>query len=81
MPSNVQKSRMGILEVIKDMNSMGDVKTAFTEGYCYDFAYMLQRTFGGEIVYTNDHYLLKVGNKFYDITGEVKAPETFEIDT
>ena len=62
MPSKYKKSHMSIEEVlddIHDLNDRGGVVEVFTEGYCYDFAYMLQRTFGGDIVYNmSDHYLL-----------------------
>ena len=84
MPTNEEKMKMSIEEVIADINSLdpsGGVIEVFTEGYCYDFAYMLQRTFGGDIVYNMlDHYLLHVDGKFYDITGEVEAPLKFEVD-
>lgn len=84
MPTNKEKLKMTIDEIIADIDRIsqsGGMVKVFTDGYCYDFAYMLQRIFGGDIVYNmQDHYLLHVNNKFYDITGEVEAPHTFEID-
>lgn len=45
--------------------------TTFTEGYCYYFALMLQHRFPeGELYYLGwGHFVTKIGDKFYDITG------------
>ena len=66
-----------ILEVIQDFKifEQNDVlKRTFTEGYCYDFAKILQRHApGSTIVWISNrrHYVLEYDKKYYDITGEV----------
>lgn len=84
-PFDVERQRnMSIEEVIEDFKGYevdDSLKLTFTDGYCYDFAYMLQRLFGGDIVYNMiDHYLLHVNGKFYDITGEVPEPDEFVVE-
>ena len=45
----------------------------WTSGNCYFFALILQKVFGGEIVYEQieGHFLLKIGKRYYDWTGNV----------
>ena len=43
----------------------------YTEGSCYHFYLILKEVFPeAECWYDGDHVLTKIGNKFYDITGE-----------
>lgn len=37
---------------------------------CYLFALLLSTKFGGTIYYDNNHCITKIGDKFYDRTGE-----------
>ncbi|MET4696966.1 hypothetical protein V5J34_004932 [Endozoicomonas sp. NE35] len=68
---------MNILNVITDlqrMNSNDVLERIFVEGgYCYDFAYMMKRSFGGDVMYIPEdrHYVLKIDDVCYDITGIV----------
>jgi len=72
---------MDILEVINEIN-IKTTKDLFLNGYCYDFAYMLQRTTGGEICYSESlhHYFLRVDNICYDITGVIDTPSDLKLD-
>ena len=72
---------MDILKVINEINSK-TTKDIFLNGYCYDFAYMLQRTIGGEICYSESlhHYFLMVDGICYDVTGIIDTPSDLEIE-
>lgn len=45
----------------------------FQNGYCYYFAHMLQRRFGGNILYepVRGHFVLGLAGHLYDSTGDV----------
>lgn len=45
----------------------------FTNGYCYQFAIILQERFGGEIFYDYiiGHFYILIDNLYYDIRGNV----------
>lgn len=45
----------------------------YTEGSCYYFYLILKRVFPeAKPYYDADHVITKIGDKFYDITGEVQ---------
>ena len=45
----------------------------YTEGSCYLFYLILKQVFPEAIAYYDaDHVITKIGDKFYDITGEIK---------
>lgn len=45
----------------------------YTEGSCYHFYLILKEVFPeAEPWFDEDHILTKIGDKFYDITGEVR---------
>lgn len=45
----------------------------YTEGSCYHFYLVLKKIFpNAEAYYDLDHIITKIGDRFYDITGEVK---------
>lgn len=75
-----------ILFTIEDFKSFDEhhvMESTFLNGYCYDFAYMLQRTYGGDIVFIKKdcHFVLRIDGKYYDITGEVSVEgKTIEED-
>jgi O-glycosyl hydrolase len=66
-----------ILRIINDFKRFEKnnvLKRTFTQGYCYDFAKILQRnTPDSKIVWLKNrrHYVLEYDGKFYDITGEI----------
>lgn len=44
----------------------------YTEGSCYHFYLILKEVFpDAEAYYDNYHVVTKIGDKFYDITGEI----------
>ena len=64
-------------EFINDMKgkhaeAMEDV---FGHGYCYWFAVILCERFDGEMFYleVDNHWIVRIKGKFYDITGEVSG--------
>lgn len=64
-----------ILDVIKSIReSFYGSTVVYTNGSCYHFFNILKTIFPNAIAYyKNDHIVTKIGNKFYDITGEVKG--------
>ena len=45
----------------------------YTEGSCYHFYLILKEVFPkAECLFDEDHVITKIGNKCYDITGEVR---------
>ncbi|KYC45640.1 MAG: hypothetical protein AMQ74_01892 [Candidatus Methanofastidiosum methylothiophilum] len=66
-----------VLEIIKDMKKLGGkgIVKVFTQGYCYDFAYMMKRDLPKSEIYfikNKKHYVLKHKGKYYDVNGIVK---------
>ena len=55
-----------------------ELEEVFTEGNCYYFALILSDRFDGEIYYLpiDNHFVCKIEDKLYDITGKVKTKET-----
>lgn len=48
----------------------------YTEGSCYHFYLILKQVFAGaEPYYDMDHIITKIGDKYYDITGEVRRED------
>lgn len=48
----------------------------YTEGSCYHFYLILKEVFpDAEPWYDNEHIVTKIGDKFYDITGEIRKDE------
>lgn len=46
----------------------------YTEGSCYHFYLILKQVFpNAEPYFDLDHIITKIGDKFYDITGEVRC--------
>lgn len=50
-----------------------DAQETFLNGCCYWFAVIMQTRFDAEIYYdiVNNHFVSKIRNKFYDVSGEV----------
>jgi len=49
----------------------------YTEGSCYHFYLILKKVFpNAEAYYDLDHVITKIGDRFYDITGEVRRGES-----
>ena len=50
-----------------------ELEYIFTTGNCYYFALILQNRFNGDIYYllNANHFVCKINNDFYDITGKV----------
>lgn len=63
-----------ILQIIKNIReSHPEAVTFYLFGYCYQFHLILKSIFEtSEAYYNSDHVITKIGNKFYDITGEIK---------
>jgi hypothetical protein len=59
------------ISVIRD--SFIGSQQVYTEGSCYHFYLILKEVFPeAECWYDQDHIITKIGDKFYDITGEVR---------
>lgn len=70
---------MNILDFIKGFkkgHQLSVIEDMFANSKCFHFAVVLKNVFGGDIIYDVDlnHFVLKVNNKYYDITGEIEKP-------
>jgi hypothetical protein len=63
---------MNVLKFIKKYESADDL---FRRGQCFWFAFILAHRFKGTIMYqpVDNHFVAKIKNKYYDVTGEVKG--------
>jgi len=62
-------------------NSFEDSIKVYTQGSCYEFYLILKQVFPKAIAYYNeDHVITRIGNKYYDITGEVKKEKHLILD-
>lgn len=60
------------ISVVRD--SFIGSQQVFTEGSCYHFYLILKEVFpDAECWYDQDHVITKIDNRFYDITGEIRA--------
>lgn len=52
------------------------LENVFLNGNCYHFALILKEMYDGEIVYDphEQHFSVKIDNKYYDITGKIEPP-------
>lgn len=52
------------------------LENVFLNGNCYHFALILKEMYDGEIIYDphEQHFVIKVYNKYYDIRGEIEPP-------
>lgn len=75
---------MKIAKVTSNVESfIGKIRDSFigsqqvyTEGSCYHFYLILKEVFtDAEPWYDNEHIVTKIGDKFYDITGEIRKDE------
>lgn len=62
--------------IAKVRDSFIGSQQVYTEGSCYHFYLILKEVFpDAEPWYDNEHIVTKIGDKFYDITGEVRKDE------
>lgn len=62
--------------IAKVRDSFIGSQQVYTEGSCYHFYLILKEVFpDAEPWYDNEHIVTKIGNKFYDITGEIRKDE------
>lgn len=67
-------------EVLKFIDALRSVHKeamidVFSNGCCYWFAVILCDRFDGEMYYleVENHWITKIGDRFYDVTGEVSG--------
>lgn len=62
--------------IAKVRDSFIGSQQVYTEGSCYHFYLILKEVFpSAEPWFDNDHIVTKIGDKFYDITGEIRKDE------
>ena len=62
--------------IAKVRDSFIGSQQVYTEGCCYHFYLILKEVFpNAEPWFDNDHIVTKIGDKFYDITGEIRKDE------
>lgn len=71
----MRPSNANILSFIKTIrDSFEGSELIYTHGSCFKFYLILEKVFpSAEPFYDEDHVITKIGNRFYDITGEVKC--------
>lgn len=63
------------IQTIRD--SFVGSQQVYTNGSCYHFYLILKNVFSvAEPYYDGDHIVTKIGDKFYDITGEISKPSS-----
>ena len=63
--------------IAKIRDSFIGSQQVYTEGSCYHFYLILKEVFSeAECYFDEDHVVTKIGDKFYDITGEVRGDLT-----
>lgn len=68
-----------LIEVIRE--SFPASITVYTRGSCYQFYLILKEVFPeAKCYYDSNHVITKIGNNFYDITGEVKCERHLPIE-
>lgn len=83
---NLSNEVLDFINGFKEMHPL-EIEDVFSNGYCYWFAMILSSRFGvidSSIYYLpiRNHFITKIGNKFYDITGEIiPDEETYEWTT
>jgi len=72
-----------VLEFIKLIRGSHTKMTAiFTEGSCYNFYLILKNKFPTAVAYyDSNHIITKIGDKFYDISGEVDGNDSEPFDS
>lgn len=66
------KEILSLIELIRE--SFPSSVEVYTKGSCLQFAMILKTVYPqGDIYYNQDHAVFKLGNSFYDITGEVSG--------
>lgn len=65
---------MNILNFIKTIReSFIGSEIVYTKGSCYNFFLIIKEVYpNAQCYYDENHVITKLGNKYYDITGEVK---------
>jgi len=62
-------------------NSFPESVKIYTEGNCYGFYKILKSVYKNAVAYYNsDHVITRIGDKFYDITGEVSGDGYLEME-
>jgi len=71
-----------VLNVIKTIRkSHNGTVDIYTNGKCYHFFLILKSIFPlAEAYYDENHVITKIGNKYYDITGEVKKEKHISVN-
>ena len=64
-------------EVMNFIKQFAEVKDFFLYGYCYWFAMILKKRFGGTIYYMpiKNHFIVRIYNTYYDANGRVIPDE------
>ena len=73
---------MYILDVITTIrNSFPNAVEVYTSGSCYKFYLILKAIFPkAKAYYNSDHVITRIGDQYYDITGEVQKENHLFVD-
>lgn len=73
-------------DIIKFINTFkakykNEIEYIFMNGQCYWFSFILKERFKGEIYYVPVyiHFITKINDRYYDITGEVTNVEILDL--
>jgi len=78
VPNNIlvlREKEISVIEFIdlfKEYENNDVLVNTFTQGFCYWFAFILKTRFKDSEIYynTEDHFMIKLNDKLYDITGD-----------
>lgn len=79
---DINRNIMSFIDKINEFDRDNVLVETFTRGFCYDFAYMLQRIAPGSLIVwvaNRRHYVLEYQDVFYDITGVVTISDDDQI--
>lgn len=74
--SNNEKHNRVINLITEISNSNPIIEDIFLNGSCCNFYFILKSVFPESVAYFNiEHVITKIGNRYYDITGEISLKE------
>ena len=76
---NIQIEPLEFISLLRN-SFEGSVKV-YTQGSCYQMFLILKALYPSAIAfYDSDHIITKIGEKYYDITGEVQKQNHIDLD-
>lgn len=71
---NIAKEVLSYIDGFRSFDKSGDIERLFTQGYCYQFARLLEDRFEDACIQyepTWGHFVTEIDGRLYDIRGDV----------